>query len=100
MKVHLSPMASKFKSQKLYNFPQGAYSTVDYLLHRTYKRNPNLMILLNIEALTVSKGTDTGQLTLKVRPLSGDRTYQLAAKTVILSAGTIGTTRIVLSSGL
>ena len=99
-KVHLSPMASEFKSTKLYSFPQGAYSTVDYLLDRTYKRDANLTILLNTEVLTVSKDTNTGQLALKVRPSSGDRTYQISAKTVILSAGTIGTARIALTSGL
>ncbi|KAI1814971.1 hypothetical protein GGS20DRAFT_374578 [Poronia punctata] len=99
-KVELSALASQFRSEKVYNFPQGAYSTVDYLLDRTYQRDPNLTILLNTEVLTVSKAADTGKLGLKIRSSSNDKTYQVSAKTIILSAGTIGTARIALSSGL
>jgi choline dehydrogenase-like flavoprotein len=98
--VSLSPMAAEFKSKKLYNFPQGAYSTVDYLLDRTYRRDPNLTILLNTEVLKISDDPESEQSTLKLRTRSSDKIYELSAITIILSAGTLGTASIALNSGL
>ena len=98
--VSLSPMAAEFKSKKLYNFPQGAYSTVDYLLERTYQRDPNLTILLNTEVLTVSNDSESEQSTLKLRNRSSNKIYELSANIIILSAGTLGTASIALNSGL
>jgi choline dehydrogenase-like flavoprotein len=49
--VSLAPIAAEFQSQKLYQFPQGAYSTVDALLDMAYGRDPNLTLLMNTEVL-------------------------------------------------
>ena len=98
--VDLSPMAAEFKSLKLYNFPQGAYSTVDFLLERLYARDPNLTVLLNTEVLALRDETKTGLSELSVRSSAKSKLYQLCSKTIILSAGTIGTATIALNSGL
>ena len=94
-------MAAEFKSTKTYNFPQGAYSTVDYLLDRTYARDANLTILLNTEALTCPTDMNAELLpSLMVRSSPGGGIYRLFGKKIILCAGTIGTATIALNSGL
>lgn len=39
---------------RLYYFPQGAYSTVDYLLDRLYARDENLTVLSNAEVVSLT----------------------------------------------
>ena len=99
-KVQLSPMAAEFKSSKLYSFPQGAYSTVDFLLDRTYARDSNLTILLHTEVLTFPTDTDAELPSVMARSSPSGNIYCLFAKKIILSAGTIGTATIALNSGL
>ncbi|KAG8534016.1 uncharacterized protein KY384_000858, partial [Bacidia gigantensis] len=99
-KVSLSPMAAEFKSSELYNFPQGAYSTVDFLLDRTYARDANLTILLNTEVLTFPIDTDKDIPSVIVRSSSNSGIYRLFANKIILCAGTLGTAAIALNSGL
>lgn len=96
----LAPMAAEFGSDKPYNFPQGAYSTVDFLLDCAYARNSNLTILLNTEVLYLSSDVNAKTQTLAVRSSSGGGLYNLSAKKIILSAGTLGTATIGLNSGL
>ena len=98
--VDLSPMAAEFKSSKTYNFPQGAYSTVDYLLDRAYARDTHLTILLNTEVLTCPTDTGAELPSLLVRSSPSGDTYRLFCKKIILCAGTIGTATIALNSGL
>ena len=98
--VEFSPLAAEFKSSKLYNFPQGAYSTVDFLLDRTYAKDANLTILLNTEVLNFLSNDQAGTSSLTVRSSANGKIYQLFSKTTILSAGTIGTATIALNSGL
>jgi len=104
----LSPwhlFAAEFKSPKPYQFPQGAYSTVDALLEKAYAKDQYLTILMNAEVLSVSvnkidnNNYQAGSLT--VRAMSGQRKGQIYAKKgIILCAGTIGTATIALNSGL
>ena len=98
--VQLSPMGAEFKSTKPYNFPQGAYSTVDFLLDRTYARDAKLTILLNTEVLTVSTDTDAKLPSVMARCSASGSIHRLFAKKVILCAGTIATATIALNSGL
>ena len=98
--VHLSPMGAEFKSPKPYNFPQGAYSTVDFLLDRTYARDANLTILLNTEVLSVPTDTDAKLPSVMARCSTSGSIHRLFAKKVILCAGTIATATIALNSGL
>ena len=98
--VHLSPMGAEFKSTKLYNFPQGAYSTVDFLLDRTYARDAKLTILLNTEVLTVPTDTDAKLPSVMARCSASGNIHRLFAKKVILCAGTIATATIAFNSGL
>ena len=97
---HLSPMAAEFKSSKTYNFPQGAYSTVDYLLDRAYARDTHLTILLNTEVLTCPTDIGAELPSLMVRSSPSGGIYRLFGKKIILCAGTIGTATIALNSGL
>ena len=99
-KVQLSPMAAEFKSTKLFNFPQGAYSTVDFLLDRTFARDANLTILLNTEVLTFPTDIDAELPSVMARSSACGGIYRLFAKKIILCAGTIGTATIALNSGL
>ena len=60
--VTLAPVATEFKSPGPYQFPQGAYSTVDAILNKVYARDPCFTLLLNTEAKFVSvnqTGDDT-----------------------------------------
>jgi choline dehydrogenase-like flavoprotein len=103
--VSLAPIAAEFKSPKPYQFPQGAYSTVDALLEKAYARDQYLTILMNAEVLSVSvnkANNDNYQAnSLTVRAMSGQRKGQIYAKKgIILCAGTIGTATIALNSGL
>lgn len=98
--VDLSPMGAEFKSTTLYNFPQGAYSTVDFLLDRTYARDAKLTILLNTEVLTVPTDTDAKLRSVMARCSASGNIHRLFAKKVILCAGTIATATIALNSGL
>ena len=104
--VELAPIATELKSPIAYVFPQGAYSTVDTLLDKTYAKDPNLTILMSTEVLSVSvqethdhKKYDTNYLT--VRTLPDRRVSKLAVNsTIILCAGTLGSASIALNSGL
>lgn len=102
--VTLAPVAAEFKSPSPYRFPQGAYSTVDALLDKAYARDEYLTILPNTEVLSVSYHTDSKTNTtdsLTVRTLSNQQIGQIDAKGgVILCAGTVGTAKIALNSGI
>ena len=100
-KVTTAPIAAEFaSSDQLYYFPQGAYSTVDYLLDKLYARDPKLTVLANAEVTSVEFGgaSDTSVKRLKVRELSGRKRvgFLTANKAAILCAGTIDTARIAL----
>jgi choline dehydrogenase-like flavoprotein len=103
--VALAPIAAEFTSPSPYQFPQGAYSTVDALLDKVYARDQYLTILLNAEVLRVSVNKIDDNTyesrSLTVRTLSSQRLGQIYAKEgIILCAGTIGTAKIALNSGL
>ncbi|WKT54190.1 FAD/NAD(P)-binding domain superfamily [Fusarium oxysporum f. sp. vasinfectum] len=92
-----APIAAQFASEVLYNFPQGAYSTVDGLLELLYAKNQSLTLLTNTEVLSLD--LDNTEASSFVRPKAGQPTT-VKAKTVVLCAGTIGTATIALNSGL
>ena len=103
--ITISPLATQFSSPSPYEFPQGAYSTVDGILDRLYARDRYLTVLLNTEVLKVSYDqTEAGiyeARSLTVRATPEDRRVQLFAKEgTILCAGTLGTPKICLNSGL
>jgi len=103
--VTLAPVATEFKSPAPYQFPQGAYSTVDAILNKVYARDPCLTLLLNTEALYVTvNAIEDGTYeaaSLKVRTTSDQRIGEISAKKgIILCAGTIGTATISLNSRL
>lgn len=112
--VSLAPIAAEFQSQKQYQFPQGAYSTVDALLDMAYGRDPNLTLLMNTEVIYLGykklpqpDKTDNFNLkyvahSMTVRSTASQRQeIKLHAKKgIILCAGTIETARIALNSGL
>ena len=93
-------MGAEFKSTKLYNFPQGTYSTVDFLLDCTYARDAKLTISLNTEVLTVPTDTDAKLHSVMARCSASGSIHPLFAKKVILCAGTIATATIAFNSGL
>lgn len=96
--VQLAPIAAEFNSTRLYQLPQGAYSTVDALLDLTYARDCNLTILLNTEVLNVSQVSGEWR-SVTARTMSDQRVAEIrAVKGVILCAGTIGTATIMLNS--
>lgn len=84
-----------------YNIPQGAYSTVDYLLDLLYAKNRSLTVLLNAEVLYLEmNGNHSHVRNVIFRDRSG-HTRNVRAKTaVVLSAGTIDSARIALNSDL
>ena len=103
--VTLSPLATQLSAPAPYQFPQGAYSTVDAVLDRIYARDTYLTVLLNTEVLKVSytqlKAGAYKADSLTVRTKPGDRRTELFAKeAIILCAGTLGTPKICFNSGL
>lgn len=96
--VEVATIAAEFIPQWWYTIPQGAYSTVDYLLELLYAKNQFLTVVLNAEVLSVEMGKslrnvifrDTSQRLRKVK----------AKSAVVLSAGTIDSARIALRSSL
>ena len=94
----LAPIAAQFDTTGLYHFPQGAYSTIDYLLDRLYSRNAYLTVLLDTEVLSC-EGTKS-PYSLAIRSGPEKKLGTIRAKSVILCAGTIGTASIALNSGL
>ena len=104
--MEIAPVATEFKSPAAYMFAQGAYSTVDTLLDKAYAKDPNLTILMNTEALSVSveesrdhRSYETNYLT--VRTIPDGKVGKIAVNTgIILCAGTLGSTAIALNSGL
>ncbi|KAE8406038.1 hypothetical protein BDV37DRAFT_281280 [Aspergillus pseudonomiae] len=107
VEVSAAPMAAQFSSSKPYDFPQGAYSTVDRLLQLSYARSPNLTILTNVEGLSFSyqppknSGGSYTVDTLTVRDSSNRKELSIHAKLgIILCAGTLDTARIALRSEL
>ncbi|KAF7177493.1 hypothetical protein CNMCM7691_005746 [Aspergillus felis] len=99
--VELAPIAGEFKSLRRYQFPKGAYSTVDGLLGMAYAKNEFLTILLKVEAISVTKPVDSPTHCLAVRTMSDGRQFSFKAnKAIILCAGTIDTARIALRSDI
>lgn len=100
--VELAPVAAEFPSgkSKVFGFPQGAYSTVDYLFDRIYARDENLTVLLNTEVLTFSTDGDATLPSVMVQSAISKSVYRLSASKIILCAGTLGTATIALNSGL
>ena len=96
--VSFAPLTMEFNSAGLYHFPQGAYSTADYLLDRLYARDDRLTLLLNTEVLSLERIGSS--YNLSVRSVIDRSIHQIGSRNVILSAGTIGTVTIALSSGL
>ena len=94
----LAPIAAQFDTTGLYHFPQGAYSTIDYLLDRLYSRNAYLTVLLDTEVLSF-EGTKS-PYSLAIRSGPEKKLGNIRTKSVILCAGTIGTASIALNSGL
>jgi choline dehydrogenase-like flavoprotein len=101
----LSPLAVQFSPKHPYQFPQGAYSTVDYILDKVYARDPNLTVLLNTEVISISYD-QIGMGSYKACSLiartapGGLQTELFAKQGIILCAGTLGTAKICLNSGL
>ena len=103
--VETGPIAAEFDSEKLlYYFPQGAYSTVDYILDRLYAGNEYLTVLANTEvvSLKLNEGDNKPIQYAEIRETSGQmRNGKIFAnKAIILCAGTIGTAAIAIKSGL
>ncbi|KAL6811854.1 FAD/NAD(P)-binding domain-containing protein [Trichoderma camerunense] len=101
------PMAAEFTSgERLYHFPMGAYSTVNWILNRVYNRDERLTVLSKTQVITVNRsGEGNGELpitSLTVRDSSGQESKIPVSKgvKVILSAGTIGSADIALRSGI
>ena len=87
---------------KLYYFPQGAYSTVDYLLDRLHSKDENLTVLASHEVVSLRQaGNSVNAIVLR----GSDRSTGLSIldtleANVILCAGTIDTAAIALRSCL
>lgn len=59
--VHLGALATELVSTSPYQFPQGAFSTVEAILNRVYARDPYLTVLMEAEVLSLdlSQPSDT-----------------------------------------
>ncbi|KAI1370394.1 hypothetical protein F4677DRAFT_451469 [Hypoxylon crocopeplum] len=95
--------------QELYYFPQGAYSTADYLLDRLYAQDPNLTVLANYEVISFKRKdpiSSENKVDLRsISLLSADgKSEKIDLSTpetiVILCAGTVDSAAIALRSGL
>nr|BAT62473.1 4-amino-4-deoxyarabinitol oxidase [Thelonectria discophora] len=102
----LMPVAAQFNAPAPYQFPQGAYSTTLNLMNRMYANDRYLTVLLNTEVVALDQ-TESSTFrrsvnALKVRDVKDREIKKLDVGNakVILSAGTIGTASIALTSGL
>jgi choline dehydrogenase-like flavoprotein len=99
-------MAAEFTprnpDQKLYRFPMGAFSTVNWILDRVYDRDERLTVLSQTQVLTVNRNDGGSSIdSITVRDSSGaEMEIPVGKAPVILSAGTIGTSVIALRSGI
>lgn len=93
---------SRNPDQALYQFPMGAFSTVNWILSRVYNKDERLTVLSRTQVLTVNRkdgGSSVDSLT--ARDCFGvEREIPVGKATVVLSAGTIGSSAIALRSGI
>ncbi|KAK7689434.1 hypothetical protein QCA50_007226 [Cerrena zonata] len=105
-KLDLGPLATELVSSSPYQFPQGAFSTIEAILNRIYARDPYLTVLMGADVLSLelSKPNENNKQakTLTFRMMSDQSVYTIPTDNskVILSAGTIPTAQIALRSGL
>lgn len=87
---------------KLYYFPQGAYSTVDYLLDRLHSKDENLTVLASHEVVSLRQaGNSVKEIVLRGSDRSpGLSILDTLEANVVLCAGTIDTAAIALRSCL
>ncbi|KAI6084648.1 hypothetical protein F4821DRAFT_167383 [Hypoxylon rubiginosum] len=95
--------------EDLYYFPQGAYSTADYLLDRLHAKDEKLTVLANHEVTSfTTEPAASPKYKFNVRNIilrstdGHSGTYELPAQgaAVILCAGTVDSAAIALRSGL
>ncbi|KAI1778599.1 hypothetical protein F4818DRAFT_406584 [Hypoxylon cercidicola] len=101
---------AEYSTQKeLYYFPQGAYSTVDYLLDRLHAKDEKLTVLANYEVTSFATERATWPrhmfaiqniLLRRADGLSGTEELPTQGAAVILCAGTVDSAAIALRSGL
>ena len=99
-KARFASIAAEFRCARAYQFPQGAYSTVDFLLDRMYAKDTLLTTILHAEVLQFEIERTTNSVVLAVRSTHDKTIHQLHSKNVILCSGSIGTASIALNSGL
>jgi choline dehydrogenase-like flavoprotein len=101
-----SALAAEFTSrnhdQELYQFPMGAFSTVNWILSRVYNKDERLTVLSRTQVLTVNHKDGKSSIdSLTARDSSGvERRIPVGKAAVVLSAGTIGSSVIALRSGI
>ena len=93
-------LATEFQASNLYEFPQGAYSTVDAILERSYPRDPNLTILLNTEVISVNSGEDGKATSIDVYSNASSQVRRLRARKGVVLCATLGTAAVALNSGM
>lgn len=105
--VVIGPIATEMSSTIPYRFPQGAYSTTVALLNRIYARDERCTVLMNHDCLQVEFDPSTQHKQVKcltLRSVIDQKLHHLKVdvnKTkVILAAGTLGSAKIALNSGL
>ncbi|KAH7317043.1 hypothetical protein B0I35DRAFT_479825 [Stachybotrys elegans] len=96
------PQGAEFADgSRLYYFPQGGYSTADWLVDHMYKKDKLSKIVCGVEVVSFSlntKGDTVEALTL--RDINGIHNLPVDAHTkVVLCAGTVNTAAIALRSG-
>jgi choline dehydrogenase-like flavoprotein len=96
------PQGAEFTDgSQLYYFPQGAYSTADWLVDQMYKKDKPSKIVCGVEVVNFSLNEDgdtVEQLTL--RDSEGIHNLPVDPRTkVVLCAGTVNTAAIALRSG-
>jgi choline dehydrogenase-like flavoprotein len=101
VEVEVATVAAEFIPQWWYTIPQGAYSTVDYLLELLYAKNQFLTVVLNAEVLSLEMDNNQRQIENVIFRDKSQHTRKVKAKSaVVLAAGTIDSARIALRSSL